>query len=105
MWSSEAWQNNGLKRARSRHLCGCGHVDLALDLLAGPPSGINGAGTVFAALSCFSDEGGNPVVAEERSEFTVGERIGQITAAVEKCHKYLAARNCGTQGDKSWNVP
>jgi hypothetical protein len=55
-------------------------VDLALDLLTGPAGSLNCALTVLSGCASLSHERGDPVVAEVRSELTIGERISQITS-------------------------
>lgn len=58
------------------------HVDLALDLLAGPASGLDGPVTVLAGGASLPNKGGDPVVAEEGGELAVGESICEITVDV-----------------------
>lgn len=58
------------------------HVDLALDLLAGPASGLDGPVAVLAGGASFPNQGCDPVVAEVSGELTVGESIREITVHV-----------------------
>lgn len=56
------------------------HVDLALDLLAGPAGSLNCALTVLSGCASLSHERGDPVVAEVGSELAVGEGVSKITS-------------------------
>lgn len=54
-------------------------VNLALDLLAGPAGGLNGAFAVLSGCASFPDKGGDPVIAEVVGKLTVGERVSKVT--------------------------
>lgn len=56
------------------------HVDLALDLLAGPAGSLNCALAVLSGCASLSHERGDPVVAEVGNKLTVGEGISKITS-------------------------
>lgn len=55
------------------------HIDLALDLLPGPASGLDGPIAILAGGASLPNQGGNPVVAEVGGELTVGESVREIT--------------------------
>lgn len=55
------------------------HIDLALDLLPGPASGLDGPIAVLTGGASLPNQGGNPVVAEVGGELTVGESVREIT--------------------------
>lgn len=54
------------------------HIDLALDLLTGPASSLDGPRAVLASCASLANEGGDPVVAEVSGKLAVGESIGKI---------------------------
>ena len=56
------------------------HVDLALDLLAGPASGLDGARAILPGRAGFTDQSSDPVVAEIGGKLAVGEGISEVTS-------------------------
>ena len=55
------------------------HVDLTLDLLAGPASGLDSALTVLAGGASLPNQGSDPVLTEVGSKLTIRESIREIT--------------------------
>lgn len=55
------------------------HVDLTLDLLAGPASGLDSALTVLAGGASLPNQGSDPVLTEVGSKLTIRESICEIT--------------------------
>ena len=70
---------NGMKPAGSNLSHSSAHIDLALDLLTGPASGLDGAVTILAGGASLPNQSGHPVVAEVGGELTIGEGICEIT--------------------------
>lgn len=70
---------NGMKPAGSNLSHGSAHIDLALDLLTGPASGLDGAVAILAGGASLPNQSGHPVVAEVRGELAIGESIREIT--------------------------
>lgn len=58
-----------------------GHVDLTLDLLACPPSGVNGARAVFPVVPSLPNKRGDPFIAEVAGKLSIGECICEITGS------------------------
>lgn len=53
-------------------------TNLTLDLLAGPSSCLNGAGSELAVRPGVLDHGSNPVLTETLDKFSLWVRIGQV---------------------------
>jgi hypothetical protein len=78
-WDSMVWDGSMALRHTGTE------VDLALDLLTGPASGLDGAFAILSGLPGLPYEGGNPRVGEVRSNLAIGERVGKVT--IKTCQK------------------
>lgn len=72
------WPGSSLSRLLHDGLCS---ADLPLDLLAGPASGLHGAGLELAVRPRLLDHRGDPFLAERISQLAVRIRVCKIAVA------------------------
>lgn len=61
------------------------HVDLALDLLAGPASGLDSPLTILAGGASLPNQGSDPVLTEVGGKLTIRESVRKITGKKLAC--------------------